>query len=72
MKNANKYSKMSYFAMLREVEKWSGIRIRGGVYHQKLNDSSQSRHQVSRKSADYFCSNPADRQHTHHTQNRTN
>ena len=31
MRNANKYRKISYYAMAREVEKWSGIRIRDGL-----------------------------------------
>jgi len=31
MKNANKFPKIPYSAMAREVEKWSGIRFRDQI-----------------------------------------
>jgi len=73
MRNANKSQKISYSAMMRDVEKWSGIGIRDRINTKTwsvlpIGRSNHENTQVSVKSADYFCSNPA---HTH-TPIRTN
>jgi len=64
MINAIKSFKISYSAMVREVES-DPESVPRPDHHQKLISSSdwqaRSQYQVSVKSADYFCSDPAHR-----------
>jgi len=57
MRNSNKSPKRFYSALVRELEKSSGIRIWDRIATNSSSLCAKSEHDVSTKLAAYFCSN---------------